>query len=130
MAVRTSGPLQALIFERQVADALACCRKNRIQHRWRGHRNGGLAHTAPKATGGHDHRLDLGHVSQLEHRVGVEVFLLDAAIFDSALAVKRRGQAIGKRAFYLRFNLLRVHGVAAIGRSHNAVDFEFACLID
>ena len=67
--------------ERQVADALAGRGEDRVQHRRRGHRDRRLADAAPEASRGDDDRLDLRHLRHPQHRVVVEVGLLDAPSF-------------------------------------------------
>ena len=49
----------------------------------------------------HDVHLDLGHLAHAQHRVVVEVALLDAAVLEGDLAVQRRRQAVDDRALDL-----------------------------
>jgi hypothetical protein len=48
--------------QRNAANSLACGGEDGVEHRRRGHRDGGLADAAPEAARGHDDDLDLGHL--------------------------------------------------------------------
>ena len=79
-----------------------------------------------KPPDGDDDRLDRRHLVHAQHAIRVEVRLLDAAVLHRALAVERRRQSVGERAFDLRFDLLRIDRVAGIGRRDDAMDLEHA----
>ena len=92
---RVSGKADAVVFERDRADAFAGRVEIRIEHGWRGNADRRLADTAPRGVSGrHDDRLDLGHLGDAHRVVGVEILLLDATTPDSAFAVEQRGEAV------------------------------------
>ena len=124
-----SGPLQAVVLQRQVTNAFSGRREDRIQHRWRRDRDGGFPHTTPEATRGHHDRFHTRHHVHVQNGVGVEVLLFDAAALHGAFAEQRSRQAIDKRAFDLRFNLLRVDGVARVGGGDDAVNLQLTRLL-
>src|SRR5207244_9289745 len=110
----------AVVLERERADALAGGREVRVQHRRGGHADRRLAHAAPEPAGRHDDRLDLRHLRDAHRIVGVEVRLLDAAVLDRALLHEETRQPVDERAGNLPLDLRRVDGVAGIGRAHDA----------
>src|SRR5690606_31608592 len=65
-----------------------------------------------------------------DRRIGVEILLLDPAVFDGDLTMERRAQAKGEGAFDLRLDLLRIDDVAAVCRRHDAVDLQAPAFID
>src|SRR6266446_4049574 len=105
---RSSRRADAVVLQRDRAEALAGRRVDRVEHRRRRHPDRGLADAGPEAAGGHDNGLDLGHLADAQHVVGIEVRLLDRAILDRALAVDERGQAVDEGARHLPFDLGRI----------------------
>src|SRR6266446_6309764 len=119
---RSSRRADAVVLQRDRAEALAGRRVDRVEHRRRGHPDRGLADSAPEAAGGHDNGLDLGHLADAQHVIGIEVRLLDRAILDRALAVDERGQAVDEGARHLPFDLGRIDRGARIGGADNTMD--------
>ena len=109
-----------------MAHRLACGGKNGVKHCWGHHANGGLTHTAPEVIGGHDDGFDLGHFSDFQDAVGVEVELFHAPVFNRVFTKERGRQAVGHAAFDLRGNLVGVDRVTAVGGQHHAVNFDHA----
>jgi len=61
-------------------------------------------------------RLDFRHVADAHHRIVVEIRLLDTAIANGDLAVKRGGEPVHHAAFDLRNRRIGIHHVALIER--------------
>src|SRR5262245_12345286 len=120
--------LNALVFQRYRAEALARRGEVRVQDRGRSHADRRLAHAAPEPAGWHDDRLDFRHLRDLHRVVGVEVRLLDAAILDRALLQEEPGQAVDERAGDLSVDLCRVDRVPGIARSDDAMDL-YLCTV-
>ncbi len=127
----TPDPTELHILERQRAHARAGRREHRIGDRRRGGRGAGLADAAPfRAAGEREIDLDLGRVGQGYDLIVAEIALLDAAVLDGDLAVKRGGKAIDHPALDLRFHDAGIDHVAAIDRRDDAVDPHLAFLAD
>src|SRR5215831_5314490 len=122
--LRSSRERDIVVLQRDRADALARCRKERIEHGRRSHEDRRLADAAPESTRRHDDRFDFGHLSDPHRVVGIEVGLLDAAVFHGALAVEQSGEAVDEGARDLAVDLRRVDRVAGIGGTDDAVDFD------
>src|SRR5438105_1713470 len=86
-----SSPTQIMVTQRQGADALARDRKDGIAHRRENRRDTRLADATPLVTAAQRQvRLDLGHGSEAEHLVGIEITFGDAALVDAALTIEQR----------------------------------------
>src|SRR5262249_26902736 len=81
--------LHSVILHWQRADPFAGRREVRVEYGRRGHADRGLADTAPGPARRHDDRFDLRHLSDPHRVIGVEVRLLDVAVFDRALLQER-----------------------------------------
>jgi len=60
-----------------------------------------LAHAGRVLLAVHDVDLDLRHLAHAQHRVAVEVALLDLPVLERDLAVERGGEAVDDRALAL-----------------------------
>src|SRR5215468_1613501 len=111
-----SGHLDVVVLQRERADALPRGLEERIEHGGRGDADRRLADATPGvvASGWHEDRLDLGHFGDAHRVVVIEVGLLDAAVFDGALLIEQRGQAVHERARHLPVDLGWVDGVGWI----------------
>ena len=96
-----------------------------VEHGGGGDENRGLAHTSPEPARRHDNAFDFRHLRHAQDFVGVEILLLDPAAFERDLAIEQGGQPIGKRAFDLCHDLLRIDRMAGIGCRHDSMNFEF-----
>ena len=85
-----SGHRQTVLLEREGAIALTRCRGDGVEDGRRGDADGRLADAAPEAAGRHDDGLNLRHLGDAHHVVGVEVLLLDAPRLHRALAHEQR----------------------------------------
>ena len=102
---------QIMVLQRQRADALAGCREDRITQRRRDDRNRGLADPAPGRRRWARSRSRSSASGQPQHRIVVEIRLLDAAVLDGDLAVEGGGEREDGRAFDLHLDRQRVdHG--------------------
>ena len=110
-----------VVVERQRADAFAGGRKDRIRQCRRDHRNRGFADAAPAPCARDDDGLDLRHLRQPQHPVIVEIRLLDAAVPDRDLAVKRGSERKHGRAFDLHLDGERVDDRAAVDGADHAM---------
>src|SRR5262249_7206423 len=102
--IRTGPTLSGadvVVLQRERTNTFTSCREERIEHRRRRHRDGGLADAAPESAGRHHFGLDLRHLVDPHDVVGVEVLLLDGAVLDGAFTIEQRGQAVGERAGHL-----------------------------
>src|SRR6185369_15421746 len=120
----------AVVLERERADALAGRRGERVEHRRRGHADRRLAHAAPEPAGRHDDRLDLRHLRDAHGIVAVEVGLLDAAVLDGALFHEDGREPVDERPGDLPLDLRRVDRVARIRRAHDAVHLDLVAAGD
>src|SRR6476660_472782 len=121
---------QIVVFERQGADALAGRRENRVAESRSERRNGGFASPAPGTLAGHDHRLHARHVGQTEHRLIMEIRLLDLPVLERDLAVERRRGAENDAAFGLQFDAERSDHMAGIDRRYHPVHAHLAISVD
>src|SRR5215469_4344463 len=78
-------PLQVVALQRERADALAGCSKDRVAERRRHERWRRLANAAPESAARHDNALDFRRLGKTHHRIVVEVRLLDAPVLNSDL---------------------------------------------
>src|ERR1700674_1851109 len=93
------SPGQILVLDRQAADALAIRSEDGVGDRGRNHRCARLPDAAPfLAAGEGEMHLGLRRVFQPNHRVGVEVALLDAAAPDRDFAEQHGAQAVDHAA--------------------------------
>ena len=74
--------------------------------------------------------LDLWHFVHAEHPVIAKVLLLNAAVLDRDLAVKRGGQAENDAALHLGGDRVGIDHLAAIDRTDDAIDLDLAVLRD
>src|SRR5580704_3413352 len=100
----------AVVLQRERADAVARCRKQRIEHSRRGDTDCRFADPAPEATRWHDDGFHFRHLTEPHRVVGVEVGLLDGTILDSALAVEQGREPIHERTGDLPLDLRGVYG--------------------
>src|SRR6266581_4694651 len=119
-----------LTQQRQLADALAGGREDRVRHGGRDRRRARLADSAGGFLARHDVHLDLGHFAHAQHAVVVEVRLLDAAVLERDLPVEGRGEAVHDCTLDLALDDVRVHGHAAVHRGHDAMHLRRAVLAD
>src|SRR5882672_3864224 len=89
----TSLDTLGLIRHRQLAHARACRRIDRVGHCRRDRRGSGLAHPSRRLDAVHNVYLDCRRLVQPQHRVIVEIALLDAAIFQRDLTTECRRDA-------------------------------------
>src|SRR5215470_9511212 len=109
-------PLEVVVLQRERADALAGCSKDRVAERRRHERWRRLANAAPESAARHDNALDSRRLGKTHHRIVVEVRLLDAPVLNGDLAKLRGGEAPHDAAFYLLGNGERIDGIARIER--------------
>src|SRR5271169_3328879 len=83
------GRTQIANSDRDAADSLAGCRKDGVEHRRRGDRDGRFADAAPELAIGHNHDLDFRHPVETHHLPRVEVGLLDPAVAYRAFAIEQ-----------------------------------------
>src|ERR1039457_2441982 len=100
---------KTVVPEREGSIPLAGGRRDGVKHRWRCNTDRRLAHTAPEPARRHDDGLDLRHLLDAHHIVGVKILLLDPTILDGAAPEEQPGQAIHKRTRDLSLNLSRIH---------------------
>src|SRR5437867_4528553 len=122
--------LDAVVLQRDRAEALAGRGEERVEDRRRGYADRRLADAAPEPAGRHDDRLDLRHLRDLHRVVGVEVRLLHAAVLDRALLKEEPGQAVNERAGDLPLDLGRVDGVAGVRCGDDAMDLHLVTVLD
>src|SRR5215813_14300491 len=109
-------PPQVVVLQRERADALAGCSKNRVAER-RGHeRWRRLANAAPEPAARHDNALNFRRLGKTHHRIVVEVRLLDAPVINGDLAKQGGGEAPHDAAFHLLGDGERIDGIARIQR--------------
>ena len=85
---------------------------------------------SPTPVGGfgrlHDMHLDLRHLVDAQHLIGVEVGLLDLAVLQRDRAIERRAEAEADAAFHLRRDHVGIDRRAAIDGADDAVDLDLA----
>src|SRR6267378_3985450 len=86
---RSRPLLQRRGVDRQLSQALASCRKDRVCHCRSDGRSPGLTHSARRLETLDDVDLDGRRLIDAKDSVGIEVGLLDTAIFESDLAIER-----------------------------------------
>src|SRR5690606_6062931 len=96
---------QIVVGKRQLPYPFSGRREDRVHHRRRCNENRRLAHTTPETAGWTDQAFDLRKFLHQDRRIGVEILLLDPAVFDGDLTMERRAQAKGEGAFDLRLDL-------------------------
>src|SRR2546422_59400 len=107
--------------DRQLADALAGGREDRVRHGGRDRRRAWFADPTGGFLARHDVHLDLRHFAHAQHPVVVEVRLLDAAVLERDLAVEGRGKAVHDGALNLAPDDIGVYRHAAVHRGDHAV---------
>src|SRR6267143_880792 len=107
--------------DRQLADALAGGREDRVRHGGRDRRRARFADSTGGFLARHDVHLDLRHFAHSQHPVVVEVRLLDAAVLERDLAVEGRGEAVHDGALDLAPDDIGVYRHAAVNRGDHAV---------
>src|SRR5262245_43534243 len=120
--LRSGRLLQHGGVERQLAQALAGCREDRVGNRGNDSRGSGFAHPARRLGALEDVNLDGGRLVHAQHLVGIEVGLLDTAVFQRDLAVERRRDAEDDPALDLRLHGIGIDHSAAIDRADDAPD--------
>src|SRR2546430_17185904 len=90
----TSGEANSLARERQRANRLPIKGKERVGERGRDHGGAGLAYAGRLGVGGHDVHLDARRLVHAQHRVVVEVRLLDHAVLQRDRTGERRRKAV------------------------------------
>src|SRR5260221_6444129 len=83
--------LQRGAVDRQLSEALAGCRKDRVGDCGNDGRSPGFAHSARWLGTLDDVDLDGGRLVYTQHLVGIEIGLFDTAVFERDLAIERRG---------------------------------------
>ncbi len=94
--------LSSASVQRQLAQALAGEREDRVRDRRRDRRHAGSPTPPDLLRARHDVHLDLRHLVHAQHRVVVEVRLLHAPVLEGELAVQRRAEAEGDAGLDLR----------------------------
>src|SRR6266403_36725 len=117
-----SARLQLCIVDRQLSQALASCRKDRVGYCRDDQRSPGLAHSAWWLRTLDDVDLDGRRLIDTQDLVGIEVGLLDTSVFEGDLAIERRRDAEVDRALDLRPDGVGIDDGAAIDRADNAPD--------
>ena len=121
------GPIQVVVAQWQRADTLAGDLENGITHRWRHRWYARLTDAAPLLTTAERQMcFHLGHGVEPEHLVIIEIALDDAAVFDGDLAIQGGSEAIDDAALHLLGDGQRIHHVAAVDRTHDTFDPDFA----
>src|SRR5438552_3908451 len=113
----------------QPAKASSGSRENRVGNGGGERRNGSFADTAGIVLRLHDVDIDLRHLVDAEHFVGIEVPLLHAAFVDSDRAFERGGEPVYNAAFNLLGDDGGIDDMSAIDRAGDTVDLQFS-LID
>src|SRR2546428_309717 len=113
---------RSLIRHGKLANAFARRRKDRIGQRRRGRRGSGFAHPSGRLAAFHDVNLDCRRLVHPQHRVIVEIALLDATALQRDLSAERRGEAEDDRALDLRPDGIGIDDGAAIDRADHAPD--------
>src|SRR6267378_7637949 len=90
---RSRPLLQRSGVDRQLSQALASCRKDRVGYCRADQRSPGLAHSAWWLRTLDDVDLDGRRLIDTQDLVGVEVGLLDTSVFEGDLAIERRRDA-------------------------------------
>ena len=85
-------PPQVVVLQRERADTLAGCSKDRVAERRRHERWRRLANAAPESAARHDNALHFRRLGKTHHRIVVEVRLLDAPVLNGDLAKLRGGR--------------------------------------
>ena len=90
--------------DRQLAQALAGCRKDCVGHSGDDGRGPGLAHSARRLGTLDNVDLDGRRLVYAQHLVGIEIGLFDTAVFERDLAIERRGDPEDHGTLDLRLN--------------------------
>src|SRR6266446_5022262 len=91
-------------IDRQLSQALAGCRKDRVGLRGNDGRSPGLTHPARRLDTLDDVHLDGRRLIHAQDLVGIEVGLLDTAVRQRDLAIDRRRDTENDRTLDLRLN--------------------------
>src|SRR6266436_51367 len=119
---RSRPLLQRRGVDRQLSQALASCRKDRVCHCRSDGRSPGLTHSARRLETLDDVDLDGRRLIDAKDSVGIEVGLLDTAIFESDLAIERRRDTEHDRALDLRSDGIGIDDGTAIDRANDPAD--------
>src|SRR3981189_693752 len=119
---RSCPLLQSRGVDRQLSQGLASCRKDRVGYCRSDGRSPGLTHSARRLETLDDVDLDGRRLIDAKDSVGIEVGLLDTAIFESDLAIERRREPEHDRALDLRPDGIWIDDSAAINRADDASD--------
>src|SRR5712691_6248613 len=109
-------------IDRQLSQTLAGCRKDRVGHCGNDGRGPGLSHPARWLETLDDVDLDRRRLIHAQDLVGIEVGLLDTAVFESDLAIERRRDAEHDCALDLRPDGIGIDDGAAIDRTDDPPD--------
>ena len=74
--------------------------------------------------------LDLGHLSQAQYRIVMEVALLHLPVHDIDIAEGHTAKTIGQPPFYLALDTQRVDGKTTVHNAHHPIDGEVAVICD
>ena len=111
------APLELASIDRQLSQALAGCRKDRVDDCGDDGRGPGFAHTDRRPEALHDVDLNARCLIHAQNLVSVEIGLLDTAVLQRDLAIKRSRDAEDERALDLSPDGIRVDDGAAIDRA-------------
>jgi len=126
--VGSRGLLQRRRIDRHLAQTLSGRGKDCIGNGGNDRRRPGLAHAARRLHASHEVDLDLRYLVDTQYLVGIEVGLLDTAVFQRNLAMKGRGGAEDNSALDLRLHCVRINDGAAIYRTDHAANADIALL--
>ena len=115
-------PLQRGGVDRQLSQALAGCRKDRVGHCGNDSRSPSLAHSTRWLRTLDDVDLDGRRLVHAQDLVGIEVGLLDTSVLERNLAMERRRDAEDDRALDLRPDGIGIDDSAAIDHADDAPD--------
>src|SRR5712675_3225051 len=119
---RSRPLLQRRGVDRQLSQALASCRKDRVGYCRSDGRSPGLTHSARRLGVLDDVDFDRRRLIDAQDLVGIEVGLLDTAILETDLAIERRREPEHDRALDLRPDGIWIDDSAAIDCADNASD--------
>src|SRR4051812_1231709 len=104
VAIQLCDACLCLIADRQLADALAAGREDRISERGHHTRGARLADAAGRVRILYQVHVDARRLVYAQHAVVAEVRLLDAPVLDGDLAMQRGRQTENDAALHLRSN--------------------------
>src|SRR5438132_1029439 len=116
--------------DRQLANAVSCSSENRICESRRCAWYARLADAAGFFIILHDVYFNFRCFIDSQHRVIVEITLLNAALLESELVIESRSKSKNHGTLHLRFNDSGIHISAAVDGAYNSVNADFAAGID